>query len=177
MKGTRSAIRYAKSLLDLAVEKNILDAVRNDMQILDTVIAENHELELMLKSPVVKADKKIAVLKSLFGSFNELSTSFIELIAKNGRESILPAIASSFDKLYKEHKGLVDVIITSAVKLDDDTKKGILAKVQEAYQGELVVTEKINADLIGGFQVAVGDHLIDSTVSRRFRDLRQVLLN
>ena len=69
MKGTRSAIRYAKSLLDLAVEKNILDAVRNDMQILDTVIAENHELELMLKSPVVKADKKIAVLKSLFGSF------------------------------------------------------------------------------------------------------------
>ena len=177
MKGTRSAIRYAKSLLDLAVEKNILDAVRNDMQVLSTVITENPDLGLMLKSPVVKADKKVTVLKSIFGSFNELSTAFIELIAKNGREAILPAIADSFEKLYKDHKGLVDVIITSAIQLDDATKQSIIDKVKVAYTGELVITEKVDADLVGGFQVAVGDHQIDSTVSRRFRDLRQVLLN
>jgi F-type H+-transporting ATPase subunit delta len=177
MKGTRAASRYAKSLLELSIEQNALDPVRNDMAYMGSVISENQDLQLMLKSPIVKSDKKITVLKSIFDAFDDLSKAFIDLIGTNGREDLLPHIATSFDKLYKAHKGIVDVEITSAKVLDETTKTAILEKVGAAYKGDFVVNEKIDESLIGGFLVTVGDHQIDATVSRKFRDLRQVLMN
>lgn len=177
MKGTRAASRYAKSLLEMAIEQNVLDPVRNDMVYMSSVISENQDLQLMLKSPIVKSDKKITVIKSIFDAFHDLSKSFIDLIGTNGREDLLPHIANSFDMLYKEHKGIVDVEITSAKVLDETTKSAILEKVKAAYKGDFVVNEKIDESLIGGFLVTVGDHQIDATVSRKFRDLRQVLTN
>ena len=177
MKGTRAASRYAQSLLELAIEQNVLDAVRNDMSYMGSVISDNRDLQLMLKSPIVSHDKKITVLKTVFDAFHTLSNSFIELIGRNQREDLLPHIASGFDKLYKEYKGIVDVKITSAKALDESTKSAILAKVSAAYKGDLVVKENIDEALIGGFLVSVGDHQIDATVSRQFRDLRQVLTN
>jgi F-type H+-transporting ATPase subunit delta len=177
MKGSRAASRYAKSLLELAIEQNVLDAVRNDMSNMSSVISENPDLQLMLKSPIVHSDKKIAVLKEVFGAFHTLSMSFIDLIGRNRRENLLLQIGDSFNELYKEHKGIVDVQITSAQPLDEKTKAAILVKVGTAYKGDLVVNEKIDATLIGGFLVSVGDHQIDASVSRQFRDLRQVLTN
>ena len=63
---TRVAYRYAKSLMDLSLEKGELEQVRNDMQLVFNTINENRDFALMLKSPVIKTDKKLDILKSIF---------------------------------------------------------------------------------------------------------------
>ncbi|MGB1090083.1 MAG: ATP synthase F1 subunit delta, partial [Schleiferiaceae bacterium] len=82
----RVASRYSKALLDLAVEQNMLDQAQADAQSMTKAIAESKELEQLLKSPIVKADKKQAILKEIFGGkFSSLFEGFVMLLTKNGR--------------------------------------------------------------------------------------------
>lgn len=175
MKISKSASRYAQALLDLAIEQNKVEAIAADMKYMATVCAENRDLEVMLESPVVKADKKLSVLNAVFDQFDKVTNMFVELIVKNGREAYLYQIASSFDVLLKEYQGIVPVTLISAQKLDDKVKKEIISKVQATASGTLEVTEKIDKDLIGGFIVRMGDNQIDASVASQINKLKQRL--
>ena len=176
MKGTKVAIRYAKSLLELAIEKNAVDQVAGDMNFLAETM-QNRDFQLLLSSPIVKADKKITIFREIFGQFEELTNAFIELITKNGREIFLPEIASAFEKQVKEHKGIVPVTLVSATPLESDTKSAILSKLDASVNGTLELTEIIDPALIGGFIIKMGDKQIDSSVSSQMNRLKQRLMN
>lgn len=172
MKSSKSAPRYSQALLDLAIEQGKLDAISADMKYLAEVCDENHELELMLQSPIVRSDKKIAVLNAVFDQFDPLTKAYVELIVKNGREAILRQIAASFDAQLKEYKGIVPVKLISAKPLDAGVKKNILSKIEGSVKGTLEVTEEVDADLIGGFIVRMGDTQIDASVASQLGQLK-----
>lgn len=177
MKRSKSASRYSQALLDLAVEQGKLETVAADMKFMAEVCADSHDLELMLQSPIVKPDKKLAVLHAVFDQFDAVTKLFIDLIVKNGREGILSQIAATFDSQLKEYKGIVPVSITSATPLDAGVKKMILANIESSVKGTLEVTEKIDADLIGGFVVRMGDTQIDASVASQLSKLKTRLTN
>ena len=175
MKGSKIAGRYATALLELSIEQNKVDSVLADMKYLLEVSNEAHDFQLLLDSPIVKGDKKIAIFGELFGQFEEISTSFVNLITKNGRESYLPSIAEAFDAQVKEYKGIVPITIVSASSLENSTRDIILSKVEKSVKGQLEVTELIDSSLIGGFIVRMGDKQIDASVASQFNDLKQRL--
>ena len=175
MKGSKIAGRYATALLELSIEQNKVDQVLADMKYLLEVNNETRDFQLLLDSPIVKGDKKIAIFDELFGQFEEVSTSFVKLITNNGRESYLPTIAEAFDAQVKEHRGIVPITIISAVPLANSTKEIILEKVEKGVNGKLEVTELIDSSLIGGFIVRMGDKQIDASVASQFNDLKQRL--
>jgi len=175
MKSSKVATRYAQALLELAIEKNSLDTVSADMAYLVTVSAENRDFELMLNSPIVKTDKKVAILNAVFENFTEVSRSFMELIARNGRESFLPAIAEAYGDLLKEFKGIHPVTIISATPLEASVKKSILSKIETKMTGTLEVTEKVDPALVGGFIVKMGDYQIDASIASQLGQLKQRL--
>ena len=81
MKGTILASRYAKSLLTLSIQNNILEEVKNDMKMIYDVCQENRDLQLLLKSPIINIDKKQSILKELFGSsINKVTLAFLNII-------------------------------------------------------------------------------------------------
>ena len=87
MAETKVASRYAKSLIELALEQNVLEAVKNDMDLLIKTCAANRELSAMPKNPVIHGYKKLAIMKKLFGDkMNKLSIAFIDIITRKGRE-------------------------------------------------------------------------------------------
>jgi F-type H+-transporting ATPase subunit delta len=97
MNHSRITIRYAKALLQLAVEQNILEQSYSDMVLLDSVFKANKELSLLLKSPIVKTDQKLSIFKEIFESkIGEVSMAFINIITTKKRENLLALIASSF---------------------------------------------------------------------------------
>lgn len=175
MKGTKVAVRYAKSLLELALEKGNLDSVAGDMHFFTQTLEENKELSVFLNNPVIDAEKKTSVFKAVFAQFEEVTMSFFALVTKNGRESVLPAIAKAFDAEVKAYKGIVAVELITAVALDDATRKSILAKVDAHVNGTLEVKETIDTDLIGGFIVKMGDKQIDASISNQLNNLKQRL--
>jgi F-type H+-transporting ATPase subunit delta len=175
MKVTKSASRYAKALLDLAIENNKLDQILADMQALIDANAETREFQLFLDNPIIQVDKKITILKEIFGQFDNLSQSFVTLIVKNKRENALVQIADSFKAQVKEHLGIVSVSLISAQQLDASTKNVIISKLEKSLVGKIELEEKIDASLIGGFIVKMGDTQIDASVSNKLRNLKTSL--
>ena len=120
MKHSRVTIRYAKALLQLAIEQNILEQSYTDMVLLDSVFKENKDLSLLLKSPIVKTDQKLSIFKQIFDSkIGEVSMAFINIITTKKRESLLALIASSFISLYKEHNKIETASVITATPLDE----------------------------------------------------------
>lgn len=178
MKGTLVASRYAKALLDLSIDNNSLEKVKNDMVELSEICSESKDFSNLLNNPIIHASKKVEIFKALFnGKMEPISLDFMALITKNSRASFIPTIANSFISQYKTHKGIVDVLLTSAQPLDANTKANILEKIKTSVKGEIVLEEKIDPSLIGGFIVKIEDKQIDSSVSSQLTNLKNILLN
>lgn len=172
MKATKSASRYAKALLELAIEHGKTDGVSADMRALLSAFEETREFQLFLDSPVINGEKKNAIFKELFPQFDTLTSSFVSLIVKNRRENALAQIAASYEAQLKAHLGIVPVTLVSAQKLDEATKKTILAKLDKAIEGKLELDEQIDSSLIGGFIIKMGDTHIDASVSNKLENLK-----
>ena len=169
---TRVAYRYAKSLMDLSLEKGELEQVRNDMQLVFNTINENRDFALMLKSPVIKTDKKLDILKSIFTEkIGLVSSEFIEIITRKRREIELAGITDSFLNQYKKHKQIISAVITTATGLDKSLHEKVLAIVTGGTKSEVELTEKINKDLIGGFILRIGDQQVDASILRQIKNL------
>jgi F-type H+-transporting ATPase subunit delta len=172
------ASRYAKSLIDLAVEKNQLEAVRNDMKLISLVCLQNHDFINLLESPIVNTDKKQAIFKSIFGNkVTEITISFLNLIAVKRREQYINAIAKAFDEHYKILLNITSATVHSAVALDDKLKNEILNLVKQTTTGNVELIQKVDATLIGGFVLTINDKQIDQSVKRKLNDLRKNFSN
>lgn len=172
MKATKSAARYAKALLELAIENGKTDSVSADMKMVLQAFKDTREFQLFLDSPVINSEKKIDVFNELFPQFDSLTTSFIQLMVKNRRENALAQIAASFETQLKSHLGIIPVTLISATELDAQSKKTILGKLEAALKGTLEVEEEIDPSLIGGFIIKMGDTQIDASVSGKLKNLK-----
>ena len=177
MKSTKSAIRYAKAILELSSETNAVDQVAADMERIVEAGNDTGDFQVFLNSPVIKTDKKISILKVLFSEFTELTMSFIELITKNKREYLHTEIASAFVNLLKKQNGIVPISVTSAVKLEKQTLNQILEKLKSHVDGEFEVTEEVDPALIGGFIVRMEDKQIDASIASQLNRMKIELAN
>ncbi len=180
MQNPRLATRYAKSLLDLAVERNSLDAVLQDMQLLNSICEASHDFAVMLRSPVISGDKKLAVVFEVLKKYtiNEMTTAFIQLLVVKGRELNLPEIAQAFITQYNVAKNIRTVTLTTASAMDDAVKATIVGKIA-GYMPKDTVNLKTAVDesLIGGFVLEVEDRLYDASVKKSLNDIRTKLLD
>ena len=172
------ASRYAKALLDLAVEKGQLEAVYADMLQVKSVCENSREFITFLNSPIIKADKKISTIKAVFGEkLNAITSGFLTIVASKRRESVIPEMSNSFVEQYKLHKNILSAVITSANSLDATTKQKALDLVKAQLNGEVELIEKTDASLIGGFVLKIGDKQLDKSVARQLSNLKKELTN
>ncbi len=175
MKGFKVAGRYAQSLLELAQEKEVVDAVVKDMTVFIDVANENRDFAAFLNNPIIKSDKKNAVLGKIFPDFQGMTIKFFQLLTKNRREMLLPLIADEFVAKVKAARGIIPVTLTAARQLDPEVKQSILDKLGKSVKGEIELNEIEDEALIGGFIVRMGDTRIDASVAYQLSELKQRL--
>jgi F-type H+-transporting ATPase subunit delta len=174
MQGTRVASRYAKSFIDLSIEQGVLEQAYNDMKSIMAICKSNHDFVTFLKSPIIKTDKKLAVLKEIFnGKLNKVTDAYIQLITNKKREIYLAEIATEFVNQYKEKKKILTAIVTTANGIDDATRKKVMEIVKGASTSEVVLEEKIDKNIVGGFIIRVGDKQIDASIASKLNSLRR----
>ena len=175
MQGTKLASRYAKSIFDLSLEKGQMEQVHADMKLILGVCKENKDFSLMLKSPIIKPDKKEAILNAVFGkSVNVITKEFINIIVRKKREYALENIAEAFVSQYKRHKKILTAVITTAFGLDDELRKKVLQVVKDAVKSELELVEKVDKNIIGGFIIRVGDNQDDTSIRTKIQKLNRL---
>ncbi|SEN61086.1 ATP synthase F1 subcomplex delta subunit [Chitinophaga rupis] len=174
MQNPRLASRYAKSLVDLAVEKGQLEVVRADMQVLQQITKGNPDVVTLLKSPVIKPDKKQKILAAILeGKISNMTSMFIQLLVAKGRESNLPEITTEFARQYNVLNNISKVKITTAVPLDAAILSTIKQKVEAGSDKKIEMETAVEPDLIGGFVLETEDRLFDASILRDLKDIKK----
>ena len=178
MLNPRLASRYAKSLIDLAVEQNSLEATLQDVQLIDAAIRGSSEFAGVLKSPIIKADKKDAIIEAIFGTrLGTLTRAFVKLLTTKGREDTLGEMTSSFISQYRIMKHISQVRLITAAPVSEAVKESIRAKVALAMPGQSVeLSTDVQPELIGGFVLEMGDKLVDASIRRDLNDIKKQFL-
>ncbi|MBL7761812.1 MAG: ATP synthase F1 subunit delta [Chitinophagaceae bacterium] len=179
MPNPRLATRYAKSLLDLSIEKGQLEEVYADMQWLEKVTKTSPDFVAVLRSPVIKADKKQKIVEAVVGGkVNAITGGFTNLLIAKGRESNLPEIITSFIAQYKGYKNIFIVKLTTATPVDEKLKGQIIEQVRKTsdmYNIELQTS--VNEALIGGFVLQAGDKLVDASIAYDLHEIARQFEN
>jgi F-type H+-transporting ATPase subunit delta len=173
MKNTRATYRYAKSLLELSQEQGQLEACKDDMQTVVSICKGSRELRLLLKSPVVKTDKKLSIFKQVFAHCSTLSMAFITLITQKKREALLYDIAESFLSIYQKSLGIEKVILTTASPLHEESREKIVAFVHQQGVKAIDLVEQVDESLIGGLILRMGDQQLDASIKKHIKELKQ----
>ncbi len=172
----RVATRYAKSLLDLAQEQRLLPAVEADMRLFDQTLKASRDLQLLLQNPIVKSDKKLAVLKAIFsGKVTDLTMKFFLLLTSKARESALGEVATEFLSQHRVLHNVQQATVTSAAPLTAAQRTELQTKLTAQTGQTIELLEKVDAALIGGFVLRIGDRQIDDSVATRLNRLRTSL--
>ncbi|MCB0665268.1 MAG: ATP synthase F1 subunit delta [Saprospiraceae bacterium] len=175
----RIAGRYAKSLLDLAIERNEVDAVLEDMNYIKAAL-KSRDLYLLIKSPIVSMDKKLSIFRKIFsGKIQKTTTAFFEIMTRKGREDHLPEIVDSFIEQYKDYKQISTVYIKTAVALSDDALATIREKLAASpdVNKNLELEVSVDPSLLGGFTLQFEGKQYDSSIATKLKDLRKQFSN
>lgn len=176
MSDFRVASRYAKSLLELSREMNILEKIYEDMVLIDETCDQSRELALVLKSPIIIHYKKNQILKAVFGKkVNDLTISFFKLIGRKGRENVFHQITKEFRREYLEFKGIEKVSVTTTFPLDEKLRKEIKSIAKAISKKEPQLSEVVDDKILGGVILNIGSRRIDASVKTKLNKLEKEL--
>jgi F-type H+-transporting ATPase subunit delta len=174
MKESRIAIRYAKALFDLSIEKDSIERVNEDMKLVHEVCKANKDFSLLLANPVVRKDKKDAIIHEIFEKhLQKMSLLFLDIITKSGREDFIELIAEEFTKLYKKYKGIITTTLQTVVEIDDEIRKSLIDLLEKQSDANIELVEKLDKTLIGGFVFKYDNLEYDASIRTRIQKLRR----
>ena len=177
MAGTRAAIRYAKAILDIANDKGVAEAVNNDMNSIASTISSNIELNTFIQNPTTKVEVKESALLEVFAGVNNVTKSLFHLLFENKRFEILAAIASEYNQLFDEMNGVEVAKVTTAVPMDAALEAKVLAKVSTLSNKKITIENIVDASIIGGFVLRIGDKQYNASIANRLQVLKRELSN
>ncbi len=173
MAGTRAAIRYAKALLSLATDEKAAEVVNNDMKLIANTIAENDDLNLVLKSAVIKSELKKETLNKIFPKINNISSGLFDLLVTNKRIHILEDIVTKYSLLYDELMGKEKATVITAFPMTNDLEVKVLAKVKELTNKSVELENIVDDSIIGGFILRIGDNQYNASVANKLNKLKR----
>lgn len=174
---TKAARRYASALLQLGKERQEVESILSDIELIKSTLDDSRDLQVFLQSPVIKFDDKTEALEKIFGDeVGEVISKFIALLARKNRLQLLPQIVGAFIQEYNKYAGIIEIEVSSASELDEQQ----VSRLKEALEGKtgkkVKLDVKQNKSLKGGIAVRIEDTVIDGTIKHKLEQLSEKLL-
>lgn len=173
---TTAAKRYAKGLHQLVIERDEVDSLLTDMQMIRSTMDGAPSLRKVLVSPVIRDEKKKEIIIEVFsGKITDLTIKLIDILSEKSRLGLLYGISAAFESLYNAHAGILEITINTAFELNSDQIKQIV-QVIETSTGKIIKhSVKVDKNLIGGVTIKYGDTVIDGSVKNKLEQLTELL--
>lgn len=176
MSDFRIASRYAKTIFDLAVERKLVDEIGKDMELIKNTFDENRSLILMLRSPIIRDQKKLSIIRKMFeGKIQDICLKFFEILSRKSRLEVLPVLTDLYKELYYRHKGIVEAKVTLAMPPYPEMES-VLSDYVNSISGKQPILEfKTDKEIIGGFILTVDDKQLDRSIKGQLKRMRAQL--
>ena len=177
MASTRAAIRYAKAILEIAIDKSAEKAVSDDMFSVATTLQNNLELSTFIQNPTIKVEVKESALLAIFADVNQVTKSLFHLLFENKRFEILEAVATEYNKVFDEMNGVETATVITAIAMTPELEAKVLTKIATFSDKKITIKNTIDESIIGGFILRIGDKQYNASVANRLQVLKRELSN
>jgi F-type H+-transporting ATPase subunit delta len=155
---------YAEAVFRLAKEGNTLPQWSDVLSYLAAVV-EHAEVRNVVANPKFTAQQVKGLINDILAERATAEVqNFIGVLVENARLSLLPYIAARFEELKAQHESVLDVQIASAFAVDAAQLAEITTQLEARYSKKINASVLVNAELIGGVKITVGDEVIDASV-------------
>lgn len=170
---SRIARRYARALFDLAIERNQLKAVEDDLAVLKPEYETVKEFRHLIDSPIITSEIKQRTFSALYKKrLHPLTFNFVMLLFSKNREAQLANVIAEFNDLLDEHRGIVRGEVCSVVPLSVAQLKALKARLDRITGKDVVLSQQLDEHLLGGFVVKVKDKVYDASLRHQLMALR-----
>ena len=169
-----AALRYATALVDIAQESNKIDAVEQDLNDLEAMIAASADLRRLIRSPLISRTQQQEAVQAIAASakFQDITSNFLALLAQNRRLNMVQNIMNAVRMDISRRRGEIAAHVQSAFKLSLAQEKALQEALTKAVGKAVAINVEIKEDLIGGMVVTVGSQIIDNSVKRKLERLK-----
>ncbi len=169
--------RYATALFDLAIDGKALETVSASLATLKDALAQSDDLRTLATSPMVNRKAAAAGIAGVAGTLglDQLTTSFLGVLAHNRRLASLPHIIRDFQALAAARRGEITARVTAAHPLTATQQKALSAKLKAGMGRDVALDITVDPAILGGLVVRVGSRMIDSSLKTRLDSLGQAL--
>ncbi len=171
------AARYAKSIYEVAAEKNQADRVFGELRSLQQTFEKDGQITEFLNSPILKSEDKEKALKEALknSGLSEETHALVLLLAKKGRLPVFPEIVEAFQARADESHGVTRGTVRSAAVLSPEERARIEKTVSNYTKKQVILTYKEDPNVIGGLIAEVGSYTFDDTLKSHLRRLNEEL--
>ena len=174
---SRAAIRYAKAVLSLAQDKKATSDIQKDMHNIIKTIDGSAELRMVLHSPLIKSEIKLASLQEIFKDANTITKNLFDVLVQNKRVELLGEVAKQYNLLFDQLNNIQVAKVTTALQLDKALSEKVKAKVKELTGNDAAIENVVDESIIGGFILRVGDLQYNASIAHKLTSLRRELSN
>ena len=169
--------RYAAALFDLARDGGALDAIRDDLVSLGTLIDENADLKTVVESPLLSRDDQVKAMEAVLekAGAHDLTKRFVGVVAENHRLFALPDMIKAYQALLADYRGEMTAEVTSAQPLTDDQKATLTDTLSQELRRTIQLDTRVDESLLGGLVVRVGSRMIDNSLRTKLSNLQTAM--
>ncbi|HLS18031.1 MAG TPA: F0F1 ATP synthase subunit delta [Paenalcaligenes sp.] len=168
---------YAEALFEHARDEGTLTQWSELLTIMAQVVAQ-HDVQEALNNPTLSHDQRYELFIGLLDTkLSDKAQNFIQLLIRNERLLLLPAVAQQFEVLRHKLEGIALAEITSAFELSESQVNDLVAALEKKFGLQLKAEVTIDPSLIGGVRVKVGDQVLDTSVQAQLAHMRDKLVS
>lgn len=168
---------YADALLRVADGAGLADEVREEMDTLGTLQTERPAFHDFLVNRGIEEDERRDSLESMFrGRLSDVTVNFLQVLNRKERSALLPAVVAAYRDAHDRLRRRVEVRVTSARPLSDDQRGRLAAAIRRRTGMDARFDETVDASLLGGMVVQIGDAKTDGSAATRLHNLSEALL-
>ena len=178
MINTRASERYAKSLLSISIDENLVDEVKSDIDLIIKSFDESRDILNLYSSPIIPINNKIKITEKIFdGKLNKHTLNLLYNLIYRKRDNLIITILEKFKELYNIHMNIEESVISTTFELDNESLDVVKGFAKKVTGKKIILQNTIDKNVLGGFNLKIGDKMIDCTVSSKINELRKKLIN
>ncbi len=172
-----ASLQYATALADIALEQGAAEPVRKQLEEFGAAYAESAELRNVLSNPAVERTAKQGVIEKLVARLgaSRIVRNFLFVVVDNQRTHLVPEILQSFEDVLRQRQGVAEAEVTSAAELTAPQKTQIQQTLERLTGRKIQANYSLDAALLGGAVVRIGDTIYDGSVQSRLNQMRAQL--
>ncbi len=166
---------YARALFEAARDAGTLEATGADLARFAEAMRASSELTAVMHNPKIDSTTKKKIVDELTEGADRIFVNGLNLLIDKLHADLVLELNDRFQELVKQEQGIVEVEITSAVELEEETKAKIRERIEHATRKKVELKESVEDDIIGGLVLRFGDVIVDGSLKARLEQLRSRL--